>query len=138
MNLKEQIQYGKTVKVTNGKEVIEAHVVRINMTCFSLQKGNLSLTFSFTGRLDKKSVEHSGNWAIVKEDSNNDLFERLAKATKPEEVNIKPSQAFGEHKVWNEDNTDYHWLIVDKKGRGMILQRGEQYLEFKIAQQGNN
>lgn len=52
-----------------------------------------------------------------------------------ETIKIKPSQAMGEYKVWNEDNTDYHWVIVDKLGRGMILLRGAQYLEFKIAQQ---
>lgn len=51
------------------------------------------------------------------------------------EAVIKPSQAMGEYKVWNQDGTDYHWVIVDKLGRGMILLRGAQYLEFKVAQQ---
>lgn len=63
-----------------------------------------------------------------------DLFETLAQAVKPQKT-IKPSKATGEYKVWNEDRTDYHYVIVDNKGGEMVLQRGSEYLEFKIAQQ---
>ena len=49
-------------------------------------------------------------------------------------INIKPSLATGEYKV-HTDNNDFHYIIVDAKGGEMKLNRGEEYLTFKIAQQ---
>ena len=48
---------------------------------------------------------------------------------------IKPKNATAELKVWNNDGTNFHYVIRDSKGNEMILQRGTEYLEFKIAQQ---
>jgi hypothetical protein len=57
-----------------------------------------------------------------------------AEAIKPQ-IKITPKKATGEFKVWNSDNNDYHYVIVDAKGGEMKLARGSEYLEFKIAQQ---
>lgn len=48
---------------------------------------------------------------------------------------ISPKNAKFELKVWSEDRTYYYYVIRDDKGNEMILTRGDEYLEFKIAQQ---
>ena len=46
----------------------------------------------------------------------------------------QPKKQIGEFKVWTGDN-EYHWKVVNKKGIEQILQRGTEYLEYKIKQQ---
>jgi len=49
-------------------------------------------------------------------------------------MKIKPKNAVTELKVWDSENS-FHYVIKDADGREMILNRGSEYLEFKIAQQ---
>lgn len=134
MKLKEIIKWGNKVQITNGTEVVDAHISRINKTCFILSAGNIgTFTYSFTGRIiNPKNGQEC--WKVVIKSENEDLFETLAQATKPTDV-IKPKNAIAELKVWNEDRTNFHYVIKDAKGGEMILSRGSEYLEFKIAQQ---
>lgn len=49
-------------------------------------------------------------------------------------MKIKPKNAVTELKVWDSENS-FYYVIKDADGREMILNRGSEYLEFKIAQQ---
>lgn len=46
----------------------------------------------------------------------------------------QPITPAGEYKVHTGEN-EFHYLIVDEKGNETVLQRGTEYLDYKIKQQ---
>jgi hypothetical protein len=134
----------KTLNSTDSRFTTRKQV-RMNCACCNKKINRNHTNFSYVG-VDKSNnilgvILLDDNSIDLRDVNNSEFYQVRAmggncvkKFYSKNDV-IKPKNASAELKVWNTDGTNFHYVIRDSKGNEMILQRGTEYLEFKIAQQ---
>ena len=134
----------KTLNSTDSRFTTRKQV-RMNCACCNKKINRMHTNFSYVG-VDKSNnilgvILLDDNSIDLRDVNNSEFYQVKAmggncvkKFYSKNDV-IKPKNATAELKVWNNDGTNFHYVIRDSKGNEMILQRGTEYLEFKIAQQ---